>query len=244
VLVLLVAGLAVLVGDVAAAVNRAVIFGNSSYPTLCVSLSDLTQEAPLVTSRLSGTDVAWIISAYQDRSADDMASIITSTAALASDYLVVYYGGHGDASGDGGWYGTTWPCSRLLPQELVTALGGAASRSSVILDSCGSGAFADAVNAIDSDIAFITATTGHDCAEDAYFTPCLMQGIADGTADANGDGFITVREAGEFGIAHCTEGSTTPTWDGDLGNVRIAKSGADPTPVAGRTWGSIKILYR
>jgi hypothetical protein len=57
------------------------------------------------------------------------------------------------------------------------------------------------------------------------------------------DGFITVKEAGEYVVAHCNDGQE-PTWDGDLPDLRIARSGrvtaVAPTP----TWGALKVLYR
>jgi len=102
----------------------------------------------------------------------------------------------------------------VTPQDFVGAIttggvGDVSNRTFVKLDSCGSGAFADAVNAINAAIGFQTAKTGLDCSQGgaagSQFTTCYVEGM-NGAADADGNDLVTVAEAAAYADVFCSFG--------------------------------------
>ena len=164
------------------------------------------------------------------------------TGCRAGDACDVNATARGDLVGvDGG---------KVTPQDFVGAitdaeLGDVSSRTFVKLDSCGSGAFADAVNALKPAIGFQTATTrmgkaGENCSG-GLFTTCYAAGL-NGLADANSDGQVTVAEAAAYAAANCVFADSVPTWDGNFAELVIGATKTEAgycTLLDGRCVGNI-----
>jgi hypothetical protein len=173
-----------------------------------------------------------------DRSGIEMATDVESNVPAPGSFYVVYYSGLGEPLVDGAPVGPD--CTRLTPADLQGALGDAIEATLLILDSCASGDFADAINALDPRICTLTASTGSDCPTPGVFTPCLQAGL-DGAADADENGMVTVAEAAAYAVASCGDGLTTPTWDGGCPDRVI---GVGTVGVDGGSWGRTKAAYR
>ncbi len=225
----------------------ALLLGNTDYDAACEP--DLPGVIGDVLNKQNALENAgWSITVVPNQSADDMGHAIWKhIPPIRKDSevrYIVWYAGHGDTTADGDLVGTD--CANVTPQHFVNALKddpdgpkNATGRTLVILDSCGSGAFADAVNAIDSGIGFITAATDNQCvAEDeqkGLFSRCFVEGL-NGLADevangGNGDGQVTVAEAATYAIANCAFDGQDPTWDGDHADWVIGKT-KTPPPLA------------
>jgi len=219
------------------AAKTALLIGNSDYEAKCAEdLPSVPNDVALMSTALASA--SWAIVTAADRNGIEMLTDVESNIPADSAKYVVYYSGHGEPALQGALVGPD--CTRMSAADLMAALGDDAARTLLILDSCGSGAFADAANAIDARICTITATTGTDCAAKGVFTPCFTTGL-NGAADADDDGMITVQEAATYAIANCGDGATTPTWDGDCADCMI---GMGPVSIEARTWGGAKARYR
>lgn len=187
-------------------------------------------------------NAGWAVVIKQDRTRQQMIDDIANTKPPEDKKYIVWYAGHGDVdcppgAAEGQWVGTD--CNNLTPADYVAALGGNADRTLTILDSCGGGAFAAAVNAINPAIGFITSTTGLQCAGKGagggFFSQCFIVGL-NGAADANGDGDVTVQEAWDYANANCHFAGQDPTWDGDYAGYVIGQPKPIPTL---SDWGAI-----
>lgn len=214
---------ATLVGaPVATAQNTVLIMGNNDYDPACPP--DLPEVIGDVLQKQNALrDAGWTTIVRQNRTAAQMQ---TDIAPPAGKRYIVWYSGHGVCPGNGALVGVD--CANLTPQNLVDSLGTAANNTLVILDSCSGGDFANAVNAINPDIGFITAAGKGEITPDdqpdkqkSPFTECFvigLNGAADGAGGGMVDGQIRVAEAAAYAIANCANlnGFThTPTWDGD-----------------------------
>ncbi len=204
----------------------ALLLGNTNYASACEP--DLPGVIGDVLNKQNALENAgWAITSAPNQSAAGMADVIWKRLpTLKKDTevrYIVWYSGHGDTDADGALVGVD--CANLAPQDLVDALKDAKGSTLVILDSCASGAFADAVNAINSDIGFITASTDTECVpagpQKSPFSECFVEGL-NGAADAGSTGEapgeITVAEAAAYAIANCGGDGYTPTWDLDHGS--------------------------
>ena len=214
----------------------ALLLGNTNYDAAC--LPDLPGVIGDVLNKQSALDNAgWGIVVAPNQAQQQMAEEINNRIPASEDYIV-WYAGHGDTAAEGALVGTD--CVNLTPQEFVDALKDATGRTLVILDSCGSGAFADAVNLIDPTIGFITAATGLQCvgedAQKGFFSRCFVEGL-NGLADANADGLVTVAEAAAYAIATCAFTGQDPTWDGDHADWVIGVTKEKPALCDGKTAG-------
>jgi hypothetical protein len=179
-----------------------------------------------------------VVVAVADENGIEMATDVEANRPPEPEGYVVFYAGLGEPLVSGALVGPD--CTRLTPADLQLALDQTIDDTLLILDSCASGAFADAINALDSRICTITASTGSDCPTEGVFTPCFADGLT-GPADADGNGMITVAEAATYAIANCGDGLTSPTWDGGCPDVVI---GVGPVAVESPTWGRVKARYR
>ena len=226
-----------LVAGPARADKSALLIGNSLYETKCsVSLPTVPNDVALMSAALG--NAMYAVSSTADRNRIEMLTDVESLVPPDPDEYVVYYSGLGEPLVAGALVGPD--CTRLSPDDLIAALGDAAARTLLILDSCASGAYADSVNALDSRICTITAATGTDCVTPGVFTPCFVDGL-NGAADTSGDGVVTVAEAAAHAVANCGDGATTPTWDGDCPDRMV---GMGPVALEARSWGSGKADYR
>ncbi len=217
--------------------NTALLIGNFDYEAKCAEdLPSVVNDLALMDPALANAGYFVVIS--ENRSGVEMATDVETFVPPSPKVYVVYYSGLGEPLVDGSPVGPD--CTRLTPEDLQGALGGAIDRTLLILDSCGSGQYADAINALDDRICTITASTGTDCPTPGVFTPCFAGGL-EGDADSNGDGMITVQEAAIYAIANCGDGNTLPTWDGGCPDAPI---GVGPVSVDAASWGMVKALYR
>jgi hypothetical protein len=215
----------------------ALMIGNSVYESKCAEdLPNVPVDVALMSTALASA--GYTIASVGNRSGIQMATDIESNIPPATDKYIIYYQGHAEAPLEGAFVGPD--CTRLSPAGMFGALGEDAAHTLLILDSCGSGAFADAMNALDPRICTITASTGTDCVTPGVFTPCFVEGL-NGAADANSNGTITVAEAAAYAVANCGNGSTTPTWDGGCPDHPI---GVGPVSVDAESWGVTKATYR
>lgn len=221
----------------ASAGKHALLIGNSIYESKCnVSLITVPGDVGLMHSALLNAGATASVASNQ--TGIDMSTAVESNVPAPSDSYIVFYEGHGDVPVSGSPQGID--CTRMTPANLLGALGDAADGTLVILDSCASGAYADALNALDDRICTITSTTGSDCRAVGGFTTCFVAGLT-GAADANFDGAVTVQEAAGYAIANCGSEGTIPTWDGGCPELMI---GMGPVSVNAHSWGSVKALYR
>jgi hypothetical protein len=162
--------------------------------------------------------VPWEVVNLCNRTKGEIIDAIKTYKPATGTYFV-WYSGHGNTLG--GQHGQLAGVDGLevTAQDFVDAItdaggnGNVASRTFVKLDSCGSGAFADAVNAINAAIGFQTAATGLDCSQGgpagSQFTTCYVEGM-NGAADAapygNGNGLVTVAEAAAYADVFCSFG--------------------------------------
>jgi hypothetical protein len=217
--------------------STALLIGNSLYEEKCAEdLPSVPNDLVLMDEALG--NAAYSVVSVENRSGLDMVTDVESNVPPLHKIYVVYYSGHGEPAVEGSPVGPD--CTRMTPELLQGALGEAIDGTLLILDSCGSGTFAEAINALDDRICTITSTTGTDCAQKGVFTPCFAQGLM-GAADANGNGEVTVAEAGAYAVAHCGDGNTTPTYDGGCPDVPI---GMGPVALQPATWGRVKAGYR
>jgi hypothetical protein len=199
-------------------VKVGVIIGNNNYAGCANDLPGVIGD--VLNKQNALENAGWKISIEANQKRAEMVDAINNQWVWDGAYLV-WYSGHGDTGADGALVGVD--CENLTPQDFVDALKDAKGNTLVILDSCASGAFADAVNLINASIGFITATTGVECApagegQKSPFTECFVEGlngVADGAGGGIVDGLITVAEAAAYAIANCGTIDFTPTWDGD-----------------------------
>ena len=231
---------AVLTGSRAEAVMpaKALLIGNSIYEGKCSPpFPSVPADVAAMTMSLQTAGIP--VMAVADRNGIEMSSDIESNIPPGpEDKYAIFYEGLGEVLVDGAWVGPD--CTRLHPTNLQGVLGDAIANTLLIMDSCGSGAFADAINALDPRICTITSSTGSDCPTEGAFTPCFTAGL-DGAADTNVDGQVTVQEAALYAIANCGDGNTLPTWDGGCPDCVI---GVGSVAVAPTTWGRTKASYR
>ncbi len=219
------------------AANQALLIGNSDYEAKCEE--DIpTVPADVGSMAAAVSNAGYAAVAVADRIGIEMTTDAESNVPPPGDEYVIYYVGHGEAAVDGSPLGVD--CTRMTPTDLIGALGDAADGTLLILDSCASGDYADAVNALDDRICTITSTTGSDCRPTGVFTPCFVAGL-NGAADADHDGLVTVEEAAVYAIANCGDAGTLPTWDGGCPSVPI---GVGPVAVDSKSWGEVKARYR
>ena len=128
--------------------------------------------------------------------------------------LVVYYAGHGDnhitlknSPGDGSLVNVD--CTVVTPEVFASRMGEVGNQITTILDSCGSGGFAQAVEGMtEPDPGFLTATSdrfqcaGKDHDGGGVFTNMLLNAVNDAANDTNGDGMVDLEEAGAV-VATC-----------------------------------------
>jgi len=228
--------------------NVALIIANSGYnPPLPGVILDLLQK----NNALKNAD--WTVDVQENRTAAQMIALITANApASGSDRYIVWYSGHGavpicsttvspcnPANGNADCpAGET--CTRnvgakgdlagvdgevVTPAAFMAALGTAKDRTTVILDSCGSGAFADAADPLaganPNGLAFITATNPADnnglyCTKDNTFTACFVRGLNGAADGADADSDVSVGEAGAYAQMPCAG-----FYDGDNSTWKI-----------------------
>lgn len=217
---------------------KALLIGNSDYENKCSA--DFPAVPGDVAAMQASLTMAGIpVVTVADRNEIEMFSDIESNLPPGpEDEFLLFYEGLGEVLVNGAWVGPD--CTRLDPSDLQAVLGDAIAHTVLILDSCASGDFADAINALDPRICTITSATGTDCPTQGVFTPCFTAGL-DGAADANEDGSVTVQEAALYAIAACGDGLTTPTWDGGCPDCVI---GVGSVAVAPESWGRTKAAYR
>lgn len=220
-----------------AAQKKALLIGNSNYEPKCsfdfptVPGSVAAVAGPLGAAGYAVTTVA-------DRNGLSMRTDVESNVPADTSKYVIFYAGLGEPTVGGALVGPD--CTRMTAQNLFDAAGTAISHTLVILESCASGDFADALNALDPSVCTITASTGSACPTEGVFSPCFAQGLT-GAADTNGNGMVTVAEAAAYAIANCGDGITAPTWDGDCADCVI---GVGTVSVESGSWGSTKASYR
>lgn len=217
--------------------TKALLIGNSVYEPKC-SPNFLTVPASVAAMDAGLSTAGMTIVTVADRNGIEMLTDVESNVPPEPEEYVVYYVGLGEPLVDGAPVGPD--CTRMEADDLLIALDQTIDSTLLILDSCGSGAFADAMNALDPRICTITASTGSDCPTEGVFSLCFANGLQ-GAADANFNGMVTVAEAAAYAIANCGDGLTTPTWDGGCPDIVI---GMGPVAVAVPTWGSVKARYR
>jgi hypothetical protein len=228
---------ALFVPSLSGAQSTALLIGNFDYEAKCAEdLPTVPNDLAVMDAALANADHFVVIS--ENRSGLDMATDVETFVPPAGKTYIVYYSGLGEPLVDGSPVGPD--CTRLTPELLQGALGSAIDGTLLILDSCGSGQYADAMNALDDRICTITASTGTACPTPGVFTPCFAAGL-EGDADVNNNGIITVQEAAIYAIANCGDGITLPTWDGGCPDVPI---GMGPVSVDAASWGRTKALYR
>ena len=217
---------------------KALLIGNSAYEAKCSpDFPSVPADIAAMTMSLSMAGIP--VTAVADRNGIEMSSDVESNIPPGvDDKYAIFYEGLGEVLVDGAWVGPD--CTRLMTTNLQAVLGDAVANTILILDSCGSGAFADAMNALDPRICTITSSTGSDCPTEGVFTPCFTAGL-DGAADTDSDGLVTVQEAAIYAIANCGDGLTLPTWDGGCPDCVI---GVGSVAVEPTSWGRTKSAYR
>lgn len=217
---------------------KALLIGNSDYENKC-SPDFPAVPGDIAAMQGSMTMAGIPVVAVADRNEIEMFTDIESNLPPGpEDKFLLFYEGLGEVLVSGAWVGPD--CTRLDPADLQAILGETIAHTVLIMDSCTSGDFANAINALDSRICTITSATATDCPTEGAFTPCFTTGL-DGAADANEDGNVTVQEAAEYAIANCGDGFTTPTWDGGCPDCVI---GVGSVAVEADTWGRTKAAYR
>lgn len=217
--------------------TKALLIGNSVYEPKC-STNFPTVPASVAAMDAGLATVGATIVTVADENGIEMATDVESNVPPEPQEYVVYYAGLGEPLVDGALVGPD--CTRLTPEDLQIALDQTIDTTLLILDSCASGDFANAINALDPRICTITASTGSACPTEGVFSPCFADGLQ-GAADANFNGMVTVAEAAAYAIANCGDGLTLPTWDGGCPDIVI---GMGPVAVAAPTWGLVKARYR
>lgn len=227
-----------------ASAQVALVIGNSDYSPQC---DPTWGDLPGVVGDVKGKGHAmerggWNVVVMENLTKQEMLDAIEDNApATSPDHkkkYIVWYAGHGDNTSVGEWVGVD--CQLLSPVDLRDALvaAGIANHTLVILDSCGGGAFADAVNAIRPSVGFLTSTTGLECAEDdPSYTQCLLD-LINGDGDIDQDGVVTVLEVANRMNAACDTPGQHGTWDNDFPHHILGTFFA--TAVTPATWGTIK----